>query len=766
MSSMTTNPGQAGGVEQDALASSLHALVRFLRTVRLRSGVLLTSILVACILGTLYYVTAPRIYQSNASLYISRLGKGIDDDGGQAAGNLTRDMPTFKKLMSEEEVIHSAIQRLPEQFRTDLVGVPKERWIEAIRKRLSVSSAFNTNVLDLSYRSEDPRTAAAVLHALLAAYGSFINQTHQGSSEDNLETLNAKQAQVADELRQLKEHQAQLRASAPELIDTGKADETLNTVSENIRLLGDEYVKAQQETYNARSMVHSIQYAIHNGEDVLQFALNSVDSIGQGLIEQSVGLGGTDAIEQERLAKDVLRLQGELQDALSKYGENHDIVMRLRAQILINQEHLRTLPERRRQMFQQMSREHLAPRLLQMAIQRLQTAEQAQRDLWQQIASVQERAQQLTGTLGLIKEIDREIERRMLLMDELMMKVFDIDLNKDTAIRTEVSTRPRVSNVAVSPRLVVTAFLSLFLGTLSGVSIIWVLDIMDDRFRTPEELKIQLDTHVLAMVPCLDDLEGEGFDAVLTHARPHSTEAESFRALRTSIEFSSSETGRIVCTSTEPGDGKTTISSNMATAFAQSGKKTLVIDADMRRPGLSTLLGLRDDLGLSQILRGTDDLDEAARANVRSTKVSGLDVISCGPRPVNPAELLASDRFSNLLAWAETRYEQIIVDAPPVLAVSDPLIVGRLVDAVVMVVRPDKDRRRGVIRAAESVRTHGCNLLGIVVNALSHTEADGYGYGYGHGYAYHEATEEDVANGLSMIAAGQTSGAGSIRKAA
>jgi len=764
MSLQIANSGQGGGAEHDALATSLHALVRFLRTVRLRSGVLLICIVVACIGGALYYVTAPRIYQSTASLYISKLGKGLNDDGGQGAGNLSRDMPTFKKLMSEEAVIHAAIVRLPEQFRTDLIGIPKERWIEQIRKRLSVSSAFNTNVLELSYRSEDPRTAAKVLTELLSAYEGFINQTHQGSSEDNLETLKTSEQQVIAELRELKLQREQLRASAPELIDTGKADESLNVVSEKIRFLTEEWSKAQQETYNAQRMVQDIQYAMQNGEDVLQYALNSADNIGQGLIEQSIGLGGSDAIEQERLNQDILKLQGQLREAMTKFGPNHDTVTRLQSQILINQEHLRTLPEKRRQVFRQISREELAPRLLQMARQRLQTAQQAQRDLIQQLSSEQGRAQQLTATLSLIKDINHEIERRIMLMDDLTKQVFDITLNMDTAIRTEVSTRPRVSNIAVSPRLVVTAFLSLFLGTLSGVSIIWVLDIMDDRFRTPEELKLQLDTQVLAMVPRLDELDGDGFNAVITHALPNSTEAESFRALRTRIEFSSNETGRIVCTSTEPGDGKTTISSNMAAAFAQSGRKTLVIDADMRRPGLSTLLGLRDDVGLSQILRGSDDLDEAARANVRSTAVSGLDVISCGPRPVNPAELLASERFSNLLAWAETRYEQIIIDAPPVLAVSDPLIVGRLVDAVVMVVRPDKDRRRGVIRAAESVRTHGCELLGIVVNALSQKDADGYGYGYGYGYEYQGANEEDVASSLSMIASGETSG--SDRKAA
>ena len=267
------------------------------------------------------------------------------------------------------------------------------------------------------------------------------------------------------------------------------------------------------------------------------------------------------------------------------------------------------------------------------------------------------------------------------------------------------------------------------MGTVGGLLIIWVLDIMDDRFRTPEELKLQLETQVLSMIPRMEELEGEGFEAVMCHSKPNSKEVEAFRALRTSIEFSPQETGRLVCTSTEPGDGKTTVSSNLAVAFAQSGKRTLLIDADMRRPGLSTLLGLRDDTGLSKILRATDDLEGSIEKNLRTSIVNGLDVISCGPRPMNPAELLASERFANILAWAETKYDQIVIDAPPVLAVSDPAIVGRLVDAVILVVRPDKDRRRMVIRAAETLRTLGCSLLGVVVNHLTSTDNSGYGYG-------------------------------------
>jgi capsular exopolysaccharide synthesis family protein len=752
-----TVPHNTLGVDnggQDALATSFHAVFRFLRTVRLRSGILLMSVVVAGIAGTFYYVTAPRIYQSTASLYISRVGASVTDDGGQGGNNPSRDMPTFAKLMSEEEVIKRALEQLPKQFRTDLEGVPEDHWVATIREQLSVSSAFNTNVLDLRYRSQDPRSAAAVLNALLSAYESFMNRTHQGSSETNLQTLETRIGELKQELARQLQQRNQLKASAPDLVDISNGPDPLNVVVEAIRHLTVELSKAREETTNAQSMVSSIQQAINGGENILQYALNSVDGIGRQLIEQSLGLGGADSIQLERLNQEVLNLTAELRDAESKYLPNHPMLKKLKEEIQIKENYILHLPEIRRQKLEQLSATRLAPQLLQMAQQRLRVAQQKEQAILQRLTQEQNRSQQLATILTSIHDLDREVERNYTQLDYLIESHNSIKLNKNSNMSTEVTTRPHVAQKPVSPRLAVTGFISLFLGSVVGVAIIWVLDINDDRFRTPEELKLQLDTQLLTMVPEMQPLPGSGFASVITNASPNSTEAESFRALRTSVEFSPKESSRIVCTSTEPGDGKTTISSNMAVAFAQSGRKTLLIDADMRRPGLSTLLEMRESAGLSQILRSNQDIDESVKQNLRTTVVDGLDVIPCGLRPMNPAELLASERFANLLAWAETRYEQIIVDAPPVLAVSDPAIIGRFVDAVILVVRPDKDRRRLVIRAAESLRTLGCDLLGVVVNHLSPNDAEGYGYGYGYGYKYSENSNDDAAKGLSEIAGG------------
>ena len=216
-------------------------------------------------------------------------------------------------------------------------------------------------------------------------------------------------------------------------------------------------------------------------------------------------------------------------------------------------------------------------------------------------------------------------------------------------------------------------------------------------------------------------------------------ESEAFRTLRTTLAFSQENVGRITVTSSEPGDGKTTVLANLGVAYAQVGKRTLLIDGDLRRPGLTSRFGLRAQSGLSDILRSHESIGQMCLERIRPSGIDKLDVLPCGPRPSDPSELLSHERFSELLGWAETLYDQILVDSPPILAASDVAIMGRLVDGVIVVVQPHKNHRRRVLRAVENLVSLGVPVVGVVVNAVeSETKAGYYGYGgdYGYGYGY------------------------------
>jgi capsular exopolysaccharide synthesis family protein len=286
--------------------------------------------------------------------------------------------------------------------------------------------------------------------------------------------------------------------------------------------------------------------------------------------------------------------------------------------------------------------------------------------------------------------------------------------------------------------------MALIAGLAMGLLAVYVLDILDDRFRSAEEMQAQLRAPVLSMVRQLKTANHTGLESLQVYSQPDAPESEAFRTLRTALSLGDQPAHRMVITSAEPGDGKTTVLANLAVSFAQSDKRTLLIDADLRRPGLTATLGLKGTEGLSNIIRGTAEVGGMAISHIRASGVEGLDVLASGPRPSNPGELLSSPRFADLLGWAETLYDRILIDSPPALAASDTAIIGRLVDGAMLVVQPEKNRRRLVIRAAESLTVLKINVLGVVINRVC-SEKDGgyYGYDSGYQYDYGYGTEPD-----------------------
>jgi polysaccharide biosynthesis transport protein len=283
-----------------------------------------------------------------------------------------------------------------------------------------------------------------------------------------------------------------------------------------------------------------------------------------------------------------------------------------------------------------------------------------------------------------------------------------------------------------------------------------LLDALDDRFRSVEEMQGRLGLPLLTMVQRLRVPERTGLQALVTHATPTSSAAESFRTLRTALSLTHPDARQIVVTSAEPGDGKTTTLANLAICYAQADRRTLLIDADLRRPGLTSLLALRGPLGMSEVLRSSGEIGQTAPLHIVASGMKNLDILPSGPRPSDPAELLGSPRFSQLLAWAETLYDVVLIDSPPTLATTDTAIIGRLVDGVLLVVQPGKNRRRLVTRVVERLGFLKIPILGLIVNHVDAGDDHGYygyqGYGYGYGYTYEyghgdqtaeESTEKD-----------------------
>ena len=225
---------------------------------------------------------------------------------------------------------------------------------------------------------------------------------------------------------------------------------------------------------------------------------------------------------------------------------------------------------------------------------------------------------------------------------------------------------------------------------------------------------------------------------VVTYFAPKSRTTEAYRAIRSALYFSiRGEKHKVIqITSPNPGDGKTTLSVNLAACIAQSGKSVLLIDADFRRPKIHKMLGISNACGMSSVIKGDAELLDA----IQSTEIENLWGMPCGPRPDNPAELLTSHRLDELLAILREKYDFVLVDTPPMLAVTDPGTVAPRVDGVLLTIRINKRARSEALRATEMLNSLGANIVGIVVNGVDRKLGYGYkkygsgGYDYRYGY--------------------------------
>jgi len=206
--------------------------------------------------------------------------------------------------------------------------------------------------------------------------------------------------------------------------------------------------------------------------------------------------------------------------------------------------------------------------------------------------------------------------------------------------------------------------------------------------------------------------------------------AEACRTIRTAIYFGAPKDRcrTVLVTSPASSDGKSTMASNLAITMAQAGKRVLLVDADLRLPTQHAIFGIRHEYGLSSVLDGKVTLDQA----VQPTAVSGLEVLPCGPKPSNPAEVLNSSMFNELLEVLSERYDQVIIDSPPVMGIADARIIAAACDVTILVLRADKSTRRMSELARDGLGSVGANLLGIVINEVEPSDGNGYGY---HGYA-------------------------------
>jgi polysaccharide biosynthesis transport protein len=328
--------------------------------------------------------------------------------------------------------------------------------------------------------------------------------------------------------------------------------------------------------------------------------------------------------------------------------------------------------------------------------------------------------------------LKREADTNRTLYDGLLQRYKEIGVAGSVGTNNisvvDTATLPRLPR---SPNLLLNLIMGLALGSLLGVGLSYLFDMLDDSFKSPEDVETVTGLSVIGVVP--KPTAGMDVEEELLNAR--SGMAEAIRSLRTGLQFSTNEglPKTLLITSSKPSEGKTTSSIALAKSLASIGLNVLLIDGDLRNASVHKRMRFSNEMGLSNYLTGSKMPEDV----VQGTDTNGLTVMAAGPLPPNPAELLAGPRFASLLALGAESFDIVVIDGPPVMGLADSPLISSMVRATLLVIAANETRRNTVKVALRRLQFARGNVIGAMLSKFD-AKATGYGYGYGYGdYEYH-----------------------------
>lgn len=673
---------------------------------------LIEMVLFSSVFGLTAFMTFKQkpIYEASGDLIFKKNDQTSNLTGVAAGIGQLESVAASSPLNTEVQVIRST-PVIAQTIKALNLSETKESFLA----KLDLTVVKGTDVLKVSYKSTDPKEAASVVNQLMSSY--ILNDVQTNRAQ----TVAARQF-INDQLPKVEQ-------------DLTQAELALRHFKEENKVFA-----LQEEAKSSIEVVAALDKQITETKS----GIASINEISNDL-RNRVGIGSEQAVTLSKLSEsksvqdasnELQKIDGQLAIQRTLYQDTHPSVTRLERQKVTLQKLLQTRIEQTLGSNATVSSKDLQMGALDRSLvtdlvkaeverggaqQRLRTLTDAFEDYKQRLQTIPQLEQSQ-------KILERKVEVNRTTYEALLKKLQEVQLAENQTIgNARILSASAIPDSPVSPKVNQNLLTGASLGLLLAIAAAIALQSTDTLLRGSDEVKLLFGYPLLGILPNLGD-KMPNVPSVFVRDNPQSPISEAYRMLQTSLQFLSSDRKIkvIVITSTIPGEGKSTISSNLAVAMAQRGRRVLLVDADMRRPSQGAIWGMQEaEVGLSNVLVGDATLSAAIQCTMPN-----LHVLKTGPIPPNPIALFDSQYMSALIdEWSQI-YDYVIFDTPPLLAVTDAMVLGKLADGVLLIARPNILNSRSASRAKTLLEQSGIRVLGLVTNDVITEDKNYYMYHY------------------------------------
>ena len=688
-------------------AGTVREFQHYIGVLRKRWPVLAAVVVLATVGTVVWTMRQPRIFQANCSIIIEnnapQVLEGVKDVVEMGSGGwMYREFSQtqFRIILSQENA-QRVIDRLglehdPSVGRTaDGRQVSRQDMVSRLLGRVKVAGVRDSRIANITVSDTDPERATRIANAFADTY---IERNLDYKLEGARTAGSWLGEQTVDLRKRLETSELELYKFKKErnLLDLG-LDDKLGMTRQNLQVLNQKLadVRAKRiEVESIRKLILAAKNDIAEKESLPEIRDNVV---------------------VEKLRENYLDLSKIKADLDARYGEKHPKIDNIQKQLeAIQRDYRRELDQ-----------------VLKAFDKRYQALLDTESGLSKWMHQEKQQALELAKLEVEYRPLSRDAENNAKMFGLISQRQKEIDLTgllRSNNVRIlDRATTPRWP---VSPRLSLNLAVGLFAGLVLGMLLMLGIEALDNTIKTPEAAEALVGAPLLGMLPILvharqRTAENATERDLTVFKDPTSAAAEACRSIRTNLMFLSAEKDVHVLVVTSPGpqDGKTTAAISLAITMAQGGARVLLVDTDMRKPRIHRSFGLKSDRGLSTVMMGDAKLADV----VFHSEVPNLDVLPCGPTPPNPAELIHTERFREILEQCKRDYSRVVLDSPPAGFVTDPAILGNLADGVVLVVRAGHTTREAASFARRQLTDARARILGVVINRTDR-RAGGYGY--------------------------------------